>query len=163
VLLGSPIVKYHKCDARGFVAQLRLGDSLGESSALGGRQRCPSPPHQNIAQRTGARTSRALKRCGSLDIWTLKALFNLPLRQATGLVASLLELADLDWPVPDYTTLWRCQKTLPAMLGGRPSSKMRCFKLLGQRIMARTFDRQIPNSKSLPQSSIAFRKSERPI
>ena len=53
---------------------------------------------------------------------TLKALFNLPLRQATGLVASLLKLADLDWPVPDYTTLCRRQKTLPAMLGGRPSS-----------------------------------------
>jgi len=53
---------------------------------------------------------------------TLKALFNLPLRQATGLVASLLKLADLDWPVPDYTTLCRRQKTLPVMLGGRPSS-----------------------------------------
>ena len=53
---------------------------------------------------------------------TLKALFNLPLRQATGLVASLLRLVDLDWPVPDYTTLCRRQKTLPVMLGGRPSS-----------------------------------------
>jgi len=53
---------------------------------------------------------------------TLKALFNLPLRQATGLVASLLKLADLDWPVPDYTTLCRRQKTLPVALGGRPSS-----------------------------------------
>ena len=39
-----------------------------------------------------------------------------------GLVASLLKLADLDWPVPDYTTLCRRQKTLPVMLGGRPSS-----------------------------------------
>ncbi len=94
----------------------------------------------------------ALKQRGSLDIWfdpgmqwlsarsgrpgrparfsdsaielclTLKALFNLPLRQATGLVASLLKLADLDWPVPDYTTLCRRQKTLLVMLGGRPSS-----------------------------------------
>lgn len=36
--------------------------------------------------------------------------------------ASLLKLADLDWPVPDYTTLCRRQKTLPAMLGRRPSS-----------------------------------------
>lgn len=52
----------------------------------------------------------------------MKALFNLPLRQATGLVASLLKLADLDWPVPDYTTLCRRQKTLPVALGGRPSS-----------------------------------------
>ena len=53
---------------------------------------------------------------------TLKALFNLPLRQATGLVASLLKLADLDWSVPDYTTLCRRQKTLPVTLGGRSSS-----------------------------------------
>lgn len=94
----------------------------------------------------------ALKRRGSLDVWfdpdmqwlsarcgrpgrplrfsdsvielclTLKALFNLPLRQVTGLVASLLKLADLDWPVPDYTTLCRRQKTLVVALGGRPSS-----------------------------------------
>lgn len=53
---------------------------------------------------------------------TLKVLFNLPLRQATGLVASLLKLADLDWPVPGYTTpCWR-QRTLTVALGGRPSS-----------------------------------------
>ena len=45
---------------------------------------------------------------------TLKVLFNLPLRQTTGLVASVLKLAGLDWPVPDYTTLCRRQRTLPA-------------------------------------------------
>ncbi len=33
---------------------------------------------------------------------TLKALFGLALRQTTGLVASLLKLARLDWPVPDF-------------------------------------------------------------
>ena len=38
---------------------------------------------------------------------TLKALFGLPLRQTQGLVASLLELAGLDWPVPDFSTLCR--------------------------------------------------------
>jgi hypothetical protein len=53
---------------------------------------------------------------------TLKVLFSLPLRQATGLVASLLKMADLDWPVPDYTTLCRRQKTLEVALGGRTSS-----------------------------------------
>ena len=36
---------------------------------------------------------------------TLKALFGLPLRQTSGLVASLLTLAKLDWPVRDYSTL----------------------------------------------------------
>jgi len=91
----------------------------------------------------------ALKRRGSLEIWfdpemhwrslpcgrpgrpmrfsdsaielclTLKTLFNLPLRQVTGLVASLIKMAGLDWPVPDYTTLCRRQKTLKVNLGGR--------------------------------------------
>ena len=37
---------------------------------------------------------------------TIKVLFKLPLRQTTGMVASLLKLADLEWAVPDYTTLW---------------------------------------------------------
>ena len=35
----------------------------------------------------------------------LKALFGLPLRQTTGLVASRLKLAKLNWPVPDNSTL----------------------------------------------------------
>jgi hypothetical protein len=33
---------------------------------------------------------------------TLKALFGLPFRQTEGLVGSLLRLAGLDWPVPDF-------------------------------------------------------------
>jgi hypothetical protein len=48
-------------------------------------------------------------------IWaclTLKALFGLPLRQATWLVASLLEVTGLDWPVSDFSTLRRHQKGL---------------------------------------------------
>lgn len=61
---------------------------------------------------------------------TLKVLFGLALRQVTGLVTSLLKdllsevegLAKLDWPVPDYTTLCRRQKTLAVTFGGRPSS-----------------------------------------
>jgi hypothetical protein len=42
----------------------------------------------------------------------LKALFGLGLRQTTGLVASLLKLAKLDLPVPDFSTLCRRQKGL---------------------------------------------------
>jgi IS5 family transposase len=112
----------------------------------------PKPASPKYRTTNWSAYNAALKQRGSLDIWfdpemqwlsapcgrpgrparfsdsaielclTLKALFNLPLRQATGLVASLLKLADLDWPVPDYTTLCRRQKTLPVMLGGRPSS-----------------------------------------
>jgi hypothetical protein len=43
---------------------------------------------------------------------TLKVLFEMPLRQATGFVESLLKLVDLDWEVPDFSTLCRRQKTL---------------------------------------------------
>ena len=43
---------------------------------------------------------------------TLKVLFGLPLRQTTGLVASLLKLVGLDWSVSDYSTLCRRQRTL---------------------------------------------------
>jgi len=84
----------------------------------------------------------SLKRRGSLSIWfdsemvwtpppsgrrgrqhqfsdaaiqvclTLKVLFGMPLRQTTGFVQSLLQLAGLDWAVPDFSTLCRRQKTL---------------------------------------------------
>jgi hypothetical protein len=47
---------------------------------------------------------------------TIKVLFKLPLRQTTGRVASLLKLADLNWAVPDDTTLCRRQKTLAVQI-----------------------------------------------
>ena len=47
---------------------------------------------------------------------SIKVLFKLPLRQTTGMVASLLRLAGLDWPVPDYSTLCRRQKTLQVQI-----------------------------------------------
>jgi IS5 family transposase len=110
----------------------------------------PTPPQYRTTNWPAYNAS--LKQRGSLDVWfdpemdwfslpsgrpgrplrfsdraiefclTLKGLFHLPLRQVTGLVASLLKMAELDWPVPDYTTLCRRQKTLPVDLGGRPSS-----------------------------------------
>ena len=50
-----------------------------------------------------------------------EVLFGLPLRQTTGFVASLPKLAGLDWPVPDYSTLCRRQKTLAVQLPYRGS------------------------------------------
>jgi hypothetical protein len=43
---------------------------------------------------------------------TMKVLFGMALRQTMGFVESLLRLADLDWTVPDFSTLSRRQKTL---------------------------------------------------
>ena len=57
--------------------------------------------------RSATFTDAAIQAC-----LTLKAQFGLPLRQTTGLAASLLELAGLDWPVPDFSTLCRRQKGL---------------------------------------------------
>ena len=62
-------------------------------------------------------TDAAIQAC-----LTLKALFGLPLRQTTGLVASLLKLAGLDWPVPDFSTLSRRQKGLNVAIPYRPST-----------------------------------------
>ena len=53
---------------------------------------------------------------------TIKLLFGLPLRQATGFVESLLELVGLDWAVPDFSTLSRRQKALSVAIPYRGSS-----------------------------------------
>ena len=50
---------------------------------------------------------------------TIKELFKLPLRQTTGMVATLLKLADLEWAVPAYTTLCRRQKILAVQIAYR--------------------------------------------
>jgi len=52
----------------------------------------------------------------------LKVLFGLPLRQTTGLVASLLRLAKLDWRVPDFSTLCRRASGLSVTVPYRPST-----------------------------------------
>ncbi len=43
---------------------------------------------------------------------SVKVLFGMALCQTTGFVESLLRLVGLDWRVPDFSTLSRCQKTL---------------------------------------------------
>ena len=48
--------------------------------------------------------------------------FGLPLRQTTGLVASLVRLAGLDWPGPDFSTLSRRQKGLNVFIPYLPST-----------------------------------------
>jgi len=50
---------------------------------------------------------------------SIKVLFKLPLRQTAGMVASLLRLAGMDWPVPDFSTLCRRQKSLAVQVSYR--------------------------------------------
>ena len=45
----------------------------------------------------------------------------MPTRQATGFVESLLRLVGLDWAVPDFSTLCRCQKSLAVNIPYRGS------------------------------------------
>ena len=89
------------------------------------------PETQWLALPTGKRgrqpvfTNAAIQAC-----LTLKALFGLPLRQTTGMVASLLELAGLDWPGwtgrvglagldwPGWTG--RCRTSAPCAAARRP-------------------------------------------
>ena len=52
---------------------------------------------------------------------TMKGLFDMPWRQTTGFVESLLRLVGLDWTVPDFSTLSRRQKTLAVNIPYRGS------------------------------------------
>ena len=71
-------------------------------------------PHDGSPGRPALFLDAAIQFCV-----TIKVLFKLPLRQTTGMVASLLKMADLDWAVPDYTTLWQRQKTLAVQIAYR--------------------------------------------
>ena len=81
-------------------------------------------PHDGRPGRPAVFSDASIQFC-----LTIKVLFKLPLRQTTGMVASLLKLANLDWTVPDYTTLCRplpgrrIQRMLPR--GGKSHSPSR--------------------------------------
>ena len=68
-------------------------------------------PHEGRPGRPPVLSSAAIQFCLSI-----KVLFKLPRRQTTGMVASLLKMAGLEWAVPDYTTLCRRQKTLAVQI-----------------------------------------------
>ncbi len=63
------------------------------------------PGHQHVF------SDAAIEFCLSI-----KCLFGLPLRQSLGLVQSLLQLANLQWRVPDFSTVCRRQKHLQVQL-----------------------------------------------
>ena len=64
-------------------------------------------PHDGSPGRPAVFSDAAIQFCLSI-----KVLFKLPLRQTAGMVASLLQLAGLDWSVPDYSTLCRRQSEM---------------------------------------------------
>ena len=68
-------------------------------------------PHDGSPGRPAVFSDAAIQFC-----LTIKVLFKLPLRQTTGMVASVLQMTNLDWAVPDDTTLCRRQKTLAVQI-----------------------------------------------
>lgn len=68
-------------------------------------------PHDGSPGRPAVFSDATIQFCLSI-----KVLFKLPLRQIVGMVTSLLHLAGLDWPVPDFSTLCRRQKTLAVQI-----------------------------------------------
>ena len=75
------------------------------------------PTHTHRLWRHQTFSDEAIQFCLSI-----KCLFNLPLRQAMGMAQSLLRLAGLHWPVPDYSTVSRRQKTLQVAIGATPTT-----------------------------------------
>ena len=71
--------------------------------------------------------NQALKQRGSLIVWFDPSmqwgavLSGRRGRQTTGFVASLLKLFGLDWSVPNFSTLSRCEKTLDVVVPYRGS------------------------------------------
>ena len=68
-------------------------------------------PHEGRPGRPPVFSNAAIQFCLSI-----KVLFKLPLRQTAGMVTSVLRLAGLDWPAPDYSTLCRRQRTLKVQI-----------------------------------------------
>jgi hypothetical protein len=67
------------------------------------------------------------------------------LRQTTGHVVSLLRLTGLDWKVPDFSSICRCQKTLAVNIPYRGSKG--ALQLL------------IPVTKTVPQNRLGKRET----
>ena len=72
------------------------------------------PPPTGKRERQPSFSDAAIQTC-----LTMKVLFGMPLRQTTGFVESLLRLAGLDWPVPDFSTLCRRQRKLNVAIPSR--------------------------------------------
>jgi hypothetical protein len=80
-------------------------------------------PHDGSPGRPALFSDAAIQFC-----LTIKVLFKLPWRQTTGMVASLLEMAELDWAVPGYTTLCRRQSCATTPI--RPQINAACSMAL---------------------------------
>jgi len=125
--MSKPIpLKYKTTNWRSYNAALKRRGSLtiwfdpgmNWRAASTGKPGRPLPGNGLLAnhERRATYSDTAIQTC-----LALKVLFRLPLRQVIGLVVSLLKLAGLDWPVPDFSTLSRRQKNLAVAIPYRGS------------------------------------------
>ena len=122
--------RYHTTNWSGYNSALRKRGSL---LIWLDREIAWHAPQEGRPGRPPIFSNATIQVCSSI-----KVLFKLPLRQIAGMVGSLLRLAGLDWPVPDYSTLCRRQKTLqvqiPYRRAGGPLNLLvdsTCIKFLG--------------------------------
>ena len=75
------------------------------------------PDMQWLATPSGKRGRQQIFSDASIQFClSMKCLFGLALRQSLGFVQSLLQLSGANWPVPDYSTVSRRQKSLAVEL-----------------------------------------------
>ncbi len=83
---------------------------------------CVDPQMEWFARPSGRRGRQQVFSDAAIQAClTMKVLFGIALRQATGFVESLRRLMGLDWKVPDFSTLCRRQKTLVVDIASRRS------------------------------------------
>jgi hypothetical protein len=104
---SSP-ARYRTTNWSGYNASLR---KRGSSPIRVDKDMAWRAPRDGRPGRPSVFSDAAIQVCLSIRI-----LFRSPLRQTAGMVASLLRPAGPDWPVPDFSTLCRRQKTLAGQI-----------------------------------------------
>jgi hypothetical protein len=75
---------------------------------------------QNQVKSGGRGASRTYSDSAIVCGLTLQCVYHLPLRATVGLLRSLFGLMQVEWPVPDSSTLCRRRQTLEVALLARP-------------------------------------------
>ncbi|RYH01017.1 IS5 family transposase [Salipiger sp. IMCC34102] len=80
------------------------------------------PKMKSKAASTGKRSRQQTYSDAAVRTYlTIKVLFGVALRQTTAFVENLLKLVGLEWKVPDFRSLLRCQKALAVNIPYRGS------------------------------------------
>jgi len=131
--MSAPSPTRYRTNWSGYTSPLRKRGSL---LIWLGKDMIWLAPHDGSPGRPALFSDSVIQFC-----LTIKVLFKLPLRQTTGMVASLLKMAELDWALPDYTTLCRSQRTLAVQIAYRRADRPPTARPLQSSRSARTAGR----------------------